>query len=323
MGLDIAPFLNPSEPRKFLSYNNAQGKPYLLVEVLDVVRNLTVDAALGTWQQFAGGAVRIPVLLVSCCLIEEHVREGGDCSFLSTWGDGHTVYKYEGSTPVVLVLAEMLWRNQHILDASFKASLSLPKGFFASLVTPIARPPVDQRVHEICALPGCDAYVAWRCSRCYLARCGEAHQAQHWSEACRPYLTRPFIKFRNTLSCASAKAFDFTTGSLGPQAAVPGVVIAKVHLSANGRDANSAQFKTLFYSRDGRVCFQLEDDNAANHSNAYMEFVAFVTMNGKTVGAGEGCVIVYCDVDVLVSGKVLVFTDKTYECFWRAQSMCQ
>jgi hypothetical protein len=161
--------------------------------------------------------------------------------------------------------------------------------------------------------------VESRCGKCYLARyCGPEHSAQHWSEhkkLCKPRSTRAHLQislgevfcrqapFYFAESCSAADVARYS--KIEP---VQGVVVVKV-MAMQGCGAAGEQWIKVFYNT-GCFVVALEEKDAI-----FKQFMSFVITKGEMSSCGHHSTV-YCDADISVAGRMLLFTDKVHPRVW-------
>jgi hypothetical protein len=217
-------------------------------------------------------------------------------------------------------LKEHLQSNAKLLSPDFESSLHLRPGYCASFLSPVSTPVPDCRVLEGCALESCTAQFAkFRCGKCFLARyCGAEHSDEHWNEhkkLCKPRSSRAHLEvslgevfcrqapFYFAESCSAADVARYS--KIEP---VQGVVVVKV-MAMQGCGATREQWIKVF---DNTACFMiaLEEKDAI-----FKQLMSFVVSKGEMSSCGHHSTV-YCDADISVAGRMLLFTDKVHRCVW-------
>jgi tetratricopeptide (TPR) repeat protein len=231
--------------------------------------------------------------------------------------------QYKVSKAMLDLFIRMLDANATLVSEDYKASLQLPGGFRASILTPVCVNVPQVVVFEKCAFPGCTEEVcSYRCSKCMLVRyCGSEHSTAHWQEhkrACRPASERPFIELVETgpwnmWRCFESAEFGlvfYGVETLWPLHVAEGLAVVKVCRK---------------YLAD-KLCVVICDQDAATVLNGTKGFVGgnddvqvleqFLLTKGR---AGDSEYrIAYCDADVSRAreGSVRLFLDKALNCIW-------
>ncbi len=245
-------------------------------------KRLTDVADDGRLRMLVENSSEVPILVVGYCFVE-NIRSPA-MSHVNKWSERACVlnYEFDNMADTTRFFLDMLEKNAKLLTDEFKASLRLPKGFSVSVLLLIRTDVPDFRVFERCALPSC----------------GEEHRSAHESEhapLCVPRRQRPFVQIPRRY-CESRA--HMIAGRAGPIPAFSDVGVFKAALIGPVIQIYDKHFSVIC----GFIVDSFPEGSRVRD---------VILTQGMQPGA-----TVYCQGDMSVEGRVLIYLDKALKCVW-------